>query len=174
MNRPFEFRFIARLVFVSLVCASLSGYASADGISDYLENKLIDALFRGQPFEMPKMMYVGLAVTEGTDAACGTEVEGGNYARVGVHASLTNWAGTQAPRSTTPSSGTGGTTSNNMPITFPTPTSTWGKVVEFCVFDAPVGGNLLFRAPLMTKIMVKKHDVAPSFPVGGMTHQIDK
>src|SRR5262245_6784312 len=166
--------FIALPIVVILACGRFSQQASGEGISDYLENKLIDALLRGQSFQMPEVTYIGLAVTEGSDAACGKEVSGGNYARVAFRSSLTNWAGTQAPKSTALSSGTSGATSNNNPITFPTPTSNWGKVVEFCVFDAPTGGNLLFRAVLMTKIMIKKHDVAPSFPVGAMTYQIDK
>jgi hypothetical protein len=135
---------------------------------------MIDALLRGQPFPAPEITYIGLAVTEGSDAACGKEVSGGNYARIAFRSSLANWAGTQSTRSTEVSSGTDGTTSNNMPITFPTPTANWGRVVEFCVFDAPIGGHLLFRAPLANKLVVKKHGVAPIFPVGGLTYQIDR
>jgi hypothetical protein len=156
------------------MCGCFAQPTSGDGISDYLENKLIDALLRGQPFRLPEVTYIGLAVTEGSDAACGKEPNGGNYARVAFRSSLINWAGTQSPKSTNPSSGSSGTTSNNMPITFPTPTANWGKLVEFCVFDGAIAGNLLFRASLQTKLEIKKHNLAPSFPVGALTYHIDK
>ena len=83
-------------------------------MSDYLENKLIDFVFRGQAYSAPTTIYVGLLTTGTSDANTGqVEVTGGSYARVAVASSLTNWAGTQSAASTTASSGTSGTTSNN-------------------------------------------------------------
>ena len=67
-----------------------------------------------------------LAIDAGTAQV---EPTGSNYVRVGVVASLANFAGTQAATSTTVSSGSSGTTSNNAAITFPAPGATpWGYV----------------------------------------------
>lgn len=147
--------------------------ANASAMSDYLENKLIDAFVRGQSFTMPTTVYVALATTTGSDAACGTEVSGGSYARVSITSSLANWAGTQSSGSTVASSGTGGTTSNNNAITFPSPTANWGTVVEVCVFDASTSGNLLFRTALTVSKTVNNGDAAPSFAAAALTFQID-
>lgn len=157
------------LSFVTLFSAT-SGAAS---LSDYLENKLIDAFLRGQSYTMPATVYVALATTSGSDSACGTEVTGGSYARVSVSSSTANWAGTQSAGSTSASSGTNGTTSNNNAITFPAPTANWGSVTEFCIFDASSSGNLLFRAALTTPKTVNNGDAAPSFAAGALTFQID-
>lgn len=147
--------------------------ASATAMSDYLENKLTDAFLRGQSFTMPTTVYVALGTTTGSDAACGTEVAGGSYARVAVTSSLANYAGTQSPGSTVASSGTGGTTSNNNAITFPAPTGNWGSVTEVCVFDASTSGNLLFRTALTVSKSVNNGDAAPSFAAAALTFQID-
>lgn len=147
--------------------------ASAGALSDYLENQLIDTLLRGQAYTMPSTVYFGLATTAGSDAACGTEVSGGSYARVAVASSLANWAGTQSAGSTTASSGTSGTTSNNAAIAFPAPTANWGQVVEYCVFDAASAGNLLWRATLSAPKNINNGDAAPSFAAGAATFQID-
>lgn len=142
-------------------------------MSDYLENKLIDALFRGQAYTMPATIYVGLLTAAPSDAGGGTEVSGGSYARVAVTGSLVNWAGTQSAGSTTASSGTGGTTSNNNAITFPAPTANWGVATHIGIYDAASAGNLLFWSALTTAKTVNNGDAAPSFAAAALTVQID-
>ena len=154
-------------------------------MTDYLENKIVDWLFRGQAFSPPATMYVGLFTAAPTDAGGGTEVQatiGGNasnYARVPVTSGLTEWAGTQAAASTIASSGTSGTTSNNAAITFPTPAITagtgWGNIIAFGIFDSGAlgSGNLLFYANLTTAKTINPGDAAPSFAIGALTVQID-
>lgn len=171
-------KFLNRLIvpaFAALLVglAVLPQMAEATAMSDYLENKLIDALLRGQTYTMPTTVYVGLATTTGSDSACGTEVSGGSYARVSVTSSLANWAGTQSAGSTVASSGTGGTTSNNNAVTFPAPTANWGTVTEVCVFDASSAGNLLFRTALTVSKTVNNGDAAPSFAAAALTFQLD-
>lgn len=161
------------LIAASMFVAVLPQTASADAMANYLENKLVDALLRGQSYTMPTTTYAALATTAGSDAACGTEVSGGSYARVAVTSSLANWAGTQSSGSTVASSGTSGTTSNNNAITFPAPTGNWGSIVEVCVFDASSGGNVLFRTALTASKTVNNGDAAPSFAAGALTFQID-
>ena len=141
--------------------------------TDYLENKIIDWLFRGQTFTPPATLYVGLFTANPSDTGGGTEVTGGSYARVAVTGSLANWAGTQSAGSTTASSGTGGTTSNNNAITFPSPTANWGVVTGFGVFDAASGGNLLIYGSLTTSKTINNGDAAPSFAAGALTYQED-
>ncbi len=139
------------------------------GKSDYLENKFIDFLLRGQSFTAPTNVYVALLTAAPTDAGGGTEVTGGSYARVQVASALASWAGTQSAGSTAVSSGTGGQTSNNAAIAFPAPTANWGVITHFGIYDASVSGNLLYWAALSTSKTVNNNDAAPSFAIGALT-----
>lgn len=134
-------------------------------MTDYLENRLVDHILRGQTFTAPANLHAALFTTATTEAGGGTEVTGGSYARVAVACSLANWAGTQSAGSTAASSGTGGATSNNNAITFPTPTAAWGTVTHVALFDASSGGNMLFHGPLTTSKTPNIGD-PPTFPAG--------
>lgn len=138
-------------------------------LSDYLENKLIDHILRGQSLTAPANVWIALFTAAPNDAGGGTEVSGGSYARAQVASSLANWAGTQGAGTTTASSGTGGQTSNNGAITFPAPTANWGTITHFGVFDASFGGNLLFHGTLSQSKTVNNGDAAPSFQAGQLT-----
>lgn len=139
------------------------------GKSDYLENKMIDTVLRGQTWTAPTNTYVALFTAAPTDAGGGTEVTGGSYARVTVSGALASWAGTQSAGSTSASSGTGGQTSNNAAITFPTPTANWGVCTHFGIFDASTSGNLLYWAALTTSKTINNGDAAPSFAIAALT-----
>jgi hypothetical protein len=137
-------------------------------MSDYLENKLVDQLFRAQAAAGTATLYVGLYTAAPSDPnTTGTEVSGGSYARVAVTSSLANWAGTQAAASTVASSGTGGQTSNNNAITFPTPSATWGTVTHFAIYDAATTGNELFWGALTISKTINNGDTV-SFPAGSL------
>ena len=152
-------------------------------MTDFLENKLIDFLFRGQALGLngataaagsgPTTLWVGLLTAAPTDSTAGTEVTGGSYARVAVTSSLANWAGTQAAASTTASTGTSGTTSNNGTITFPAPTANWGVVVAVGIWDAVTGGNLLIYGLQTPNKTINNGDAAPSFAAAALPFQID-
>lgn len=137
-------------------------------MSDYLENKLIDQLFRAQSAPSSATLYVGLLTAAPSDSGGGTEVSGGSYARVAVASSLANWAGTQSAGSTVASSGTSGQTSNNGAITFPTPTAGWGTVTHFGIYDAASGGNLLFYGALTIAKTVNQADTV-TFPAASLS-----
>lgn len=141
-------------------------------MSDYLENKLIDQVFRGQAYTFPTSLYIGLLTVAPTDSTAGTEVSGSAYARVTVTNSLANWAGTQGAGTTVASSGTTGTTSNNAIISFPTPTATWGTVVAFGIYDAASAGNLLFYGTLSVAKTINNGDTV-TFPAAALSIQID-
>ena len=152
-------------------------------MSDFLENKMLDWLFRGQAIGItgasaaagtgPTALFVGLLTAAPTDSTTGTEVTGGAYARVSVSSALANWAGTQAAASTVASSGATGTTSNNGVITFPAPTANWGVVTHFAIYDALTAGNLLIHGALTVSKTINNGDAAPSFAAAALTFQID-
>lgn len=152
-------------------------------MTNFMENKLVDWLFRGQALGVTGAsaaagtgltnIYFALFTANPTDAGGGTEVSGAGYARVNRAASLTNYAGTQSAGSTTASTGTSGTTSNNAAITFGAPTANWGVVTGMGIFDALTAGNLLFWAPLNANKTVNSGDAAPSFAAGALTLQLD-
>jgi hypothetical protein len=143
-------------------------------LTNFAENKLIDALLRAQSLGAPATAYIALFTSDPTETgAAGTEVTGGSYARVAVTASLANWAGTQAAASTVASSGTSGTTSNNAAITFPAPTAQWGSVTHWALMDAASAGNAWIYGALTTAKTVNNGDAAPSFAAASLTFQID-
>lgn len=142
-------------------------------LTDYMENKLVDFLFRGQSLNLPASLYVGLFLSSGTDAAPGLEVTGEGYARVAVARSLGAWAGTQGAGSVTASSGSTGQTSNNADILFGLPTKAWGTVTHFGIFDAATGGNMLIYGPLSASKIINAGDDAPLFPAGALVYSID-
>ena len=152
-------------------------------LSNVMENKLIDFLFRGQALGLTGAtaaagtglanVYFALYTTDPTDAAAGVEVTGGSYARVAVACTLANFAGTQAAASTAVSSGTSGTTSNNAAVTFPAPTANWGVITHVGVFDASTAGTLLLYGPLLASKTVNNGDAAPVFFPAAFAFQID-
>ncbi len=142
-------------------------------LTNYAENKLLDLIFRGQAFTPPTTLYFAAFTAMPNDTGGGTECTGGSYARVAVTASLANFAGTQGAGTTTVSSGTSGTTSNNIDIQFPSPTALWGTVVGMAVFDAASGGNMLCYGAISPAKTVNAGDLPPKFSVGQWVFQLD-
>lgn len=172
---------LKKSIFAPLLLALVAGaammgvpsHSDAAALSNYYQNKNIDALLRNQAYTNPTTVYIALSTTSSSASGCGTEPSGGSYSRVAVTSALANWAGTQGATTTAASSGTSGTTSNNVAITFsPGPTANWGTIVGFCVMDAASGGNLLFYASLTTSKTVNNGDAAPSFAISALTFQI--
>lgn len=130
-------------------------------LSNYLENKLVDFLFRGQVFPSITTLYFSLHTASVTDAGTGTEVSGGSYARVAVVCNTTNFSSTTGD--TTLSGGTEGYAQNLVDIMFPTPTANWGTVTYMGVWDALSGGNLLFWGPVSPSKVVNSGDAPPKF-----------
>ena len=117
-------------------------------MSDYLEQQIIDHLFRTGTFSKPSAIYIALFTAAPSDAGGGTEVSGGSYARVAVTQADANW---NAP-------GTSGLTDNVSDITFPTATASWGTVTHMGVFDAVSAGNLLLWGALTASKAVGNGD----------------
>lgn len=163
----------SRRILATLAIALVAGLCSAGPITNYGENKIVDAVVRGQAIGTPATWYVGLDTGACAETGGGTEVSGGSYARVGVAASLAAWAGTQSAGSTVASNGTSGLTSNNAAITFPAPTADWGSVVSFRLWDAASAGNAWICQTLTIPKTINNGDAAPSFNAGTLTIQFD-
>lgn len=151
-------RFAAALLFACLTSAALAG-----AMMDYLENALINHVFRGTAYTAPATIYVGLSSTSCSDSSPGTEITGGSYARVGIASGAGTWAATN---------GTNGTTSNVSTVTFATPSAGWGTVTSVVLYDASSGGNGLTCSALTVPKTINNGDDV-KFPPGAITFQID-
>lgn len=145
--------------------------AQAGALSDYLENKLVDHVFRGTAYTAPATIYVALYTSACSDSAGGTEVTGGSYARASLATGTTTWANTQAS-GTGASTGTNGTTSNSSTISFATPSAGWGTVTHIGLLDASTSGNLLVCTALTVSKTINTSDTV-SFPAASLTVQFD-
>jgi len=108
-------------------------------ISSYLEDKIIEHIFRGTAFGTPpSSVYLALftdgAVQDKNNS--GTEVSGNNYSRKILTSAFD-----------TPSEGA---TSSTSGITMATPSANWGNIRYLGIFDALTDGNLLFFTQLAT------------------------
>jgi hypothetical protein len=98
-------------------------------ISNYLENELLDHVFKTGNWTAPTNLFVALYTTAPTDSGGGTEVTGGSYIRV-----INNsW-----------NVASGGVVDNTSAIDFADATADWGTVLAAGIFDASAGGNLLW------------------------------
>jgi hypothetical protein len=148
--------------------------AHATSFTDYYENKIADHLFRGMALSesSPASYYVGLLTASCSDSSAGTEVSGGDYARVGVTRAEASWKGSHGS-ATGASSGTNGTISNAAAITFPAPTASWGTITHFAIYDASTSGNQILCQSLTASKTVNNGDAAPAFAIDALTIQID-
>lgn len=103
------------------------------GATRYLEEALLNAWFRSALPYQPQL-WMGLFTANPTDAGGGTEVSGGNYRRLILERGDTRWS---AP------TGTPTQVTNLLPIEW-NQVSWTGTVTGWGVWDAEVGGNLLF------------------------------
>jgi hypothetical protein len=113
------------------------------GITTYLANKMLDLMFRNQPYAQPAT-YVALLDQTGADddttlTTAGKEVAGAGYARA-----LVNKAGGGSPAWQPVS---GGLSQSQHDVVFPTVgAGGWSQVVGTCIVDSgdPDSGNCLF------------------------------
>ncbi len=147
--------------------------------SNYLENKLIDLLFRDGTFVKPTTIAVALCTAAPTDAdtgaLAGKEVANSfGYARVEVAPDDLNWEATQGGTSGN-SSGTSGATVNAADVAFPTASGgNWGVITHVAIVDSTTygGGNLLFWGALTTPRTINDGDDF-TFLAGDLQIQID-
>jgi hypothetical protein len=124
-----------------------------------LRNSVLDHLFGGAPLTPPAMVYVALyTAPPADDGTGGTEVSGGSYARAAVDNAQTagNWA-----------VAAGGAKANARPIVFPTASAAWGTITAFALWDAPTGGNMLYRGSVVSPFTVTT-GIVPTLGVGNL------
>lgn len=155
------------------ICLLGGSIAHAGAASDYLENKQVDWLIRGQAYTPPANHHLALGTNTCSDAGAPTEPVGNAYSRVAVAASLANWAGTQSTGSTTASTGTGGTTSNNNAITWSASTGAWGNLQSVWFMDASTSGNALYCINLTASLNVSGSGFTVAFPAAALSVQVD-
>lgn len=168
------FRHVFALALAVLMYLGAPAAVAAD-LTNYAENKIVDALFRGQALGAPASWHMALFTDTCTDAGPGTEVSasGTAYSRQAVAASLAAWAGTQSAGSTIASTGTGGTTSNNALITWSESTASWGTIQSVGFMDASTAGNRWVCINLASPFAVSAAGVTVKFNPAALTFQID-
>jgi len=116
-------------------------------MSNYLEEKVINAAIRGEPFPAIQMVYVALFTTDpGEDGLTGTEVSGGSYSR-------------RSATFTEPAQVDGRATSyNSTEIDFGIATALWGTITHVALFDAQTGGNMLYHEALASAKLIEAND----------------
>lgn len=135
-------------------------------MTDFLENKLVDFLFRQQAFIPSATLYISLHTANPTDAGS-FETTGSGYARATVASSLLNWKSTQ--NDSLASTGNTGQTSNSAAITFGSPgVGGWGTVTHFAIWDAATGGNAYMYGALTITKTINQADTL-SFAIGAIT-----
>ncbi len=118
-------------------------------MSDDLENKLINHIFRNTDYTRPANIYLALFTAAPSDSGGGTEVSGGSYARQAVATGAsTGW-----------DAASGRATANTGVVTFPTATADWGTITHVGVFDASTSGNLMFHGALSSNKTVSNGDI---------------
>jgi len=149
----------------------------AGTFSTYLEQQLLNLVFRNTAYGPLATTYVALADASGQSAAVDSSdgdditttyeisvLGGGNYARQAV--ASTDWSA--------PAAGTGNFSeiSNNVEIQFPQASSDWGTITHFAIYDALTAGNLLCWGDLSTTKTINTNDIA-SFGVGQLKISLD-
>lgn len=159
---------------VALSTIFITTNAFSLGLSDYAENKAVDDLFRGTDYSAtsPANFYVFLSSSPCSDAAIGTELSGGSYARVAIARSQAAWKGTHGTV-TGASSGTNGVISNAAAITFPTASGDWTTATYYGLIDTASGAGNVIGCNALTTPRTVTTGQTPSFGIGAFTIQID-
>ena len=135
----------------------------AGSFSDYLELELLDHVLGAAAYTPPVNVYVALFTVAPDDTGAGTEVTGGDYARVEVVNNSTNWPA---------AAGATATKSNGTAVNFVTATGDWTTVVAFGIFDDPTAGNLLVWGDITPNQAIPS-GITATFDVGTLVVTLD-
>ncbi len=142
----------------------ISWDASAPGgISDYLANKLLDHVFKGDAYSKPTNTYVCALDENAVDGDSGTDLQAKEPTGVGSYARKLNNGWDAA---------SGGLVDNTAAITFVTATASWTSITHFAITDHLTVGNILFLGSLATLRQVASSDVL-EFPAGALDLTMD-
>lgn len=110
-------------------------------MSNYLENALVNHVFRNTPFTTPGVVHMAIFSSDPGEDASGTELESGTspgYAR----------------KTFTLGAPTDGVASNDAEILFAAATGDWVAATHIAVFDEATGGNMLMYKALPSSVSV--------------------
>lgn len=127
--------------------------------TNYAENKILDAMLRGQSLTFPTNWYVGLLTSAPSDSSAGVEVSGGDYQRCVIAANLASWYATQGGGSILVSSGSSGLVTNAVDLEFATPSDEWGEVGWAALYDAASAGNMWMYCALAEAKTIFANDI---------------
>lgn len=127
---------------------------------DYLEQKLLNVIFKGASWTTLTNVYISLHTADPTETGSVGEVSttATGYARKAV-AVPAGWA---VPAT---EGGGGYLTDNAAAIIFDTPSATWGTVSYFALWDAVTAGNALLFGPLGASKVINSGDTV-QFDIG--------
>ena len=148
----------------------------ANGFSDYVENKVIDWVFRGQtmPGAMTTLYFALHTADPGDTGASGVSTSGTAYARQSFTGGLSNFGSTSNTTGSA-STGTTGNTKNKVAITWAAGPagSNWGTVSFWSVWDTSTAGNCLASGALTTNKTINVGDPGPSFAIDALSFTLD-
>ena len=110
-------------------------------MSDYLENKLVDHVFRNTTFTTPGVIHLALFNTDPLDDASGTEL---TDALSPAYVRITISMGAPA----------NGVSINDSELLFPAATGDWELITHVAIFDESTGGNMLMHKALTSPVAV--------------------
>lgn len=116
-------------------------------ISNYLEEKVLNHVFRGVASTSPVALYIALYTNNPTDADTGTEVSGTGYARQPISFTAPTQVDGKAQ------------IANTADVEFPQAGASWGTITHAGIRDALTGGNLLYYGPLNNPKLIETNDV---------------
>jgi hypothetical protein len=119
--------------------------------SDFLENAMINHVYRNTAYTPPTAVYAALYTTDPTDADTGTEVTGGSYARQAI----------------TFGAPVNGVSSNTVEVVFPVATASWGTVTHGAIRSAVTAGDLLNHINVTAELVSINNQY--KFPIGSIT-----
>ena len=130
--------------------------------SDYLENELLDHVFKTGAYEVATNIYVALLTSTPDDAHTGSTLPGeitGTGALVRIKCNT--WDAAAA-----------GATENTQTVTFAQATADMGTVTHFALTDATTNGNCLGWGALSASRVISSGDTA-SFATGDLDITLD-
>ena len=114
-------------------------------MSDYLEQTILNHIFRSNTFTKPTVLYIALLNNPATDADSGTtilskEPSAGSYTRKPVSVTDNQWS----------SPGVGGSIANTSGTSWTATGGNFGMISGIAYCDASGAGNMLFYGTLTT------------------------
>ena len=113
--------------------------------SNYMEEQILGAIFRGTTFPVIGTQFISLHTADPGETGT-SEVTAGDYARIAVVSTTAQW--------TDPATAPQGEVENINDIVFAAATSTWGTITHIGLFSAITAGNFHFKGTLAVPILI--------------------